>query len=204
MNKFKPVLPTAQLCRSIKAPKQPVTHKRSSAGKRSWCRYPVLAIGGGLMLVMAGCSDPASNSVDAGASQPKAESVSQDSTAQSADNPAKVALATPATVEPAEAQPQIEPQSSVEPQTLVQQQPDPPATKKLDLSLKPEELLGEQGQTKPSDGVMLPSQSSLALGKAAEAAEDGLSVSGGLLTKENEPDYRNSVEGAKVGFEMKY
>ncbi|MEH6471286.1 MAG: hypothetical protein V7752_08550 [Halopseudomonas sp.] len=88
------------------------------------------------------------------------------------------------------------------------------STQALDLSVDRQLLLGDGaakgGFSNPATSGEEPSaassSSSTLNGRFGDAPKDDktLSFSGSVLTKEDEPDYRNSVEGAKVGLELKY
>ncbi|WP_133297439.1 hypothetical protein [Motiliproteus coralliicola] len=79
----------------------------------------------------------------------------------------------------------------------------------LDLSLTEQERLGEQSDTAeqiPAGLLPSPQEPESVFKQALDVKpdDDGVSFSGGLITKEDEPDFRDSVEGAEFGLEVKY
>ena len=80
--------------------------------------------------------------------------------------------------------------------------------KTLNLSLPREQMLAEQqpsgGFSNPGAAVKASTDEQERLKRSLNSSDSEVSLSGGLITKENEPDYQQAVEGARVGIEVKY
>ncbi|WP_421864889.1 hypothetical protein [Motiliproteus sp.] len=163
-----------------------------------------------LTLLLSGCGEEPSPVEQAAESAPPKTQASDEE--KSSATPSDTAQAEPPATLKAQQEPvdeSVDEPLSVNPLTGEEAPSEPAQSKTLDLSLTEAERLGEQPAAEDGlvNGLMPPEdEPESAFKRALEASEeeDGVSFSGGLITKEDEPNFRDSVEGAEFGLEVKY
>lgn len=159
-----------------------------------------------LSFLMAGCGEETQTSAESATPKPVETQPTKQSPA--AAKPAQVKSAETVVKQVKESKQAAPEPSVVNPLTGETAKTDT-GTSGLNLALTDEERLGESGSerlntasglTHVGDDKRTPSSG------AFDTAdnEDEVTLSGGLITKKNEPDFRDSVEGATLSLEVKY